>query len=207
VLWSGVACLPLVAISRVFACFAVNSSLGIWAYRHIKLIAPFPYSGTLVGAVALSIPAALVAEAGTRWLFSRKQPRDVPSIRKIRELCSGMAGRFHRLLHELCGTGRPLCVCLADGKCYVGFVRETPTLRKTEDYFSIIPIKSGYRDPITKEILWRVDYRPLLNKIRIGDPSVRHFSEDDLSLLLPFKQVASGRVFDPDIGADHFKYL
>lgn len=205
ILWSGVAGLPIAAASRIAVYFLAQHPLGMSLYHWFKGLAPFAYSGTIAGALILSFPLGMAAELAVRWNYSRRDPPNEPAIRKIRSDCSKMAGRLHHLLHTLCGTGRPICVCFEDGKVYVGFVTETPTLRHTEDYFAIVPVQSGARHPETKEIEWRVDYRPLLARLKAEDPVAASVSADDLKLLLPFRSVASARAFDPDLRSDSFR--
>lgn len=204
ILWSGVVGLPLTAFSRLTVCVLVQYPFGVTLYHGFKWLAPFPYSGTIAGALVLSFPLGVVAELLVRWRYSRREPPGEAAIRKIRNDCSKMAGRLHHLLHTLCGTGRPICVSLDDGKVYLGFVTETPTLRHTEDYFAIVPIQSGARSEETKEIKWRVDYRPLLARLKTEEPAKRTLRAEDLEILLPFRSVASARAFDPDLPLDLF---
>lgn len=187
IFWTGTASAALLLASRKIVLLLEPTRFGPPLRNFIKQLAPWDFSGTIGGGVLLGLclPIAinyLFPKNLSGWLASR----------------SG-GSRLHHLLYDLVGTGKAICVTLSDRKVYVGLVVRAPRLHPQEQYFELLPIRSGYRDKDTGAMRLSLNYSPLLQALRDGDPRLAHHSQDDFLILIPFKDVASARVFDPEI--------
>jgi hypothetical protein len=187
IFWTGTASAGLLLLSRKTTLFLMPTQAGLSLRNAVKEVAPWDFSGTIGGSIVLGIGAPLVLNlvfsgktAG--WLASRS-----------------MGSRLHHLLYDLVGSGKAICVTLSDRKVYLGLVIKAPRLHPDEEYFELLPLRSGCRDKDTGEMRFLLDYSPLLRALRDGDPRLRRHQQDDFLILLPFKEVVSARPFDPDI--------
>lgn len=192
IFWTGTVSAGLLLLSRKLVLLLVSTPVGASLRESLKELAPWDFSGTIGGSIALGVGLPLVVNlvlpgrlAG--WLASR----------------SG-GSRLHHLLYDLVGSGKAICVTLSDRKVYVGLVVQAPRLHPQEEYFELLPLRSGFRDKETGELRLLLDYSPLLHALRDGDPRLRRHGQDDFLILLPFKEVVSARAFDPDIYAGTF---
>jgi hypothetical protein len=110
-------------------------------------VAPFSYVGTALVALALGIcfgPLSnlLLDELVAKSLALRRQ-----------------GNHLLRLLNDASEEGNLVSVTLDTRKWYVGYVVETPSLDPKDQFFSIIPIFSGYRDKDSLETKRLTEYR------------------------------------------------
>ncbi|MGC2659910.1 MAG: hypothetical protein WA324_18285 [Bryobacteraceae bacterium] len=109
--------------------------------------APFDYSGTAVAALLLGIIGGPISN----FFFDELEAKSLALRRQGNHLL--------RLLNEASEEGNLISVTLDTRKWYVGYVVETPSLDPKDQFFSIIPIFSGYRDTATLEACRLTEYR------------------------------------------------
>ena len=187
IFWTGAASAALLLLSRLTVLALDRTPLAPLLHRVKAVVAPWDFAGTIGFAVFFGIALPLIAnmfltEELSGWLASR-----------------GAGSGLHRLLYDIVGTGKAICVTMSDRKVYVGLVVNTPRLHPGEKYFELLPIRSGYRDKDTSELRLTVDYSPLVRALREGEPSLRSHDIEEFLVLLPFEDVASARVFDEDL--------
>jgi hypothetical protein len=187
IFWTGTTSVPLLALSRLIVLLLDRLA---WQKPRalIKAVAPVEFSGTIAGAILLGIVLPILLNL-------------VLSSQVSGWIASGTATRLHQLLYDLIDTDEAICVTLSDHKVYVGLVVTTPRLHPNEQYFEILPIRSGYREKDTGELRLTVDYSPLIQAVKERDEGTSDRSLEDFLLLLPFKDVISARRFDTDLFA------
>jgi hypothetical protein len=133
--------------------------------------APFDYAGTAVAALLLGV----IGGPFSNLFFDELAAKSLALRRQGNHLL--------RLLNEASEEGSLISVTLDTRKWYVGYVVETPSLDPKDQYFSIIPIFSGYRDGDTLEARRLTEYRfdslsnvdayaKVLNTTRVVDANV-----------------------------------
>lgn len=109
--------------------------------------APFDYVGTAIAALLLGIIGGPISN-----LFFDELAAKSLALRR-------QGNHLLRLLNEATEEGSLVSVTLDTRKWYVGYVVETPSLDPKDQFFSIIPIFSGYRDTSTLEACRLTEYR------------------------------------------------
>lgn len=109
--------------------------------------APFDYVGTAVAALLLGILGGPISN-----LFFDELAAKSLALRR-------QGSHLLRLLNEASEEGSLISLTLDTRKWYVGYVVETPSLDPKDQFFSIIPIFSGYRDSDTLEARRLTEYR------------------------------------------------
>jgi hypothetical protein len=110
-------------------------------------VAPFDYVGTAVAALLLGILGGPLSN-----LFFDELAAKALALRR-------QGNHLLRLLNEASEEGDLISVTLDTRKWYVGYVVETPSLDPKDQFFSIIPIFSGYRNSDTLEARRLTEYR------------------------------------------------
>jgi hypothetical protein len=109
--------------------------------------APFDYTGTAVAALLLGIIGGPLSN-----LFFDELAAKSLALRR-------QGNHLLRLLNEASEEGSLISLTLDTRKWYVGYVVETPSLDPKDQFFSIIPIFSGYRDKDLLEARRLTEYR------------------------------------------------
>lgn len=133
--------------------------------------APFDYAGTAVAALLLGVIGGPLSN-----LFFDELAAKSLALRR-------QGNHLLRLLNEASEEGSLISLTLDTRKWYVGYVVETPSLDPKDQFFSIIPIFSGYRDGDTLEARRLTEYRfdslsnvdayaKVLNTTRVIDANV-----------------------------------
>ena len=63
--------------------------------------------------------------------------------------------------------GWPVQITLKNDKVYLGYVDSTPLPSKT-NYFDFMPLYSGYRDPVTKELHFTTPYETIHDLLELS---------------------------------------
>jgi hypothetical protein len=220
---SAIAGVFLLGASRVLTMTLGAALPEVRLFWHQNII-PDPklgYMGTAIGSVLLGIvfPAldnrrprtGHCSEAMGIVLRARKMRRLRRAVRWLRSAywsnrrnAIDAEIRLHgngltRLLHEAATFGTLISVTLASRKWYVGYVAEAVNLEPQEYCFKVLPMISGYRDRDTLKCNRLVYYRPVYDKIRAANGSIRRFV-----VTLSLKDVQDAREFDEEIYEDHF---
>jgi hypothetical protein len=145
--------------------------------------APFDYVGTaivalLLGAICGPVSNLFFDELAAKSLALRRQ-----------------GNHLLRLLNEASEEGSLISLTLDTRKWYVGYVVETPSLDPKDQFFSIIPIFSGYRDSDTLEARRLTEYR---------FDSISNL--DAYAKVLNTSRVIDANVFDVDLYESYYAH-
>ena len=111
-----------------------------------------------------------------------------------------------------------LSVTMVTGKYYIGIVSQTPDPSQEYNTLELVPVSSGYRDPVTKAMVETDNYSDVLASLSTsgdgkedgmdeeaaaeGDEVVEEEEEAvgrDYSVVLPLQQIVSMRLFYRDV--------
>ncbi len=96
---------------------------------------------------------------------------------------------FLRLTHQAVREEEPISVTLRSRKVYIGFVVQTPGLRRGEQYISVLPLASGYRKVDTLDLVLTQDYIRVYEGKEV-DPS-------EFEVTFPLSEIESASLFNP----------
>lgn len=85
---------------------------------------------------------------------------------------------------------------LKDGESYIGYVTQTEMDTVSDADVSLIPVMSGYRDNDTRKLVTTTTYSEVILKCGDEGSEFDHLSIEDLSVLIPRKEIALARYFD-----------
>lgn len=164
----------LIGFARVIVLFLISLPQLLEFRNGWAQFVPLPYSGNAVGAFLLGMVAPFVVNL----VVTEVDAKDL--------VLSGHGNALFRLLHESVKNNRPIAVSLDTRKWYAGYVTQSPNLDPQEQYFSLIPILSGYRDMNTLTVKDTVLYTPA-------------YEENDknrFSITIPLAAVKGANLFD-----------
>lgn len=183
-LYCSVAGAIILAASRAIIIFAKIFPLYTMVRPRWDQVADVPYLGTFLLCLPLSYLSAKLLNLRV-------------DANKIRESeVENRGDLLMRLLQRALNEERMVSITLETRKWYAGYVFEAPNLRPSENYFSLIPVLSGYRDKDTLEARRTLAYNHLFESGEM-DP-------EDLVIILPIESVRTANLFDPKLYDDHF---
>ncbi len=138
---------------------------------------PVPYLGTAL----LSAAIASVAGVAANLIF----PPELAQWYLIERDDDG----YLRLLHRAARKEKPVSVTLKSKKVYIGFVIQTPSLRRGEQYVSVLPLASGYRKSDSLDLVLTQDYTRVYDK--------EGFDPSEFAVVFPLSQIESANLFEP----------
>lgn len=155
-----------------------------------SVFAPFEYSG----AVGLSFALAVIGGLGWNLCVARDRLR----VAKKAALRSGDVIEW--ILQHAADNETFVEVSVKSGKSYIGLVRESGISgRQREPDIALIPLASGYRDNVTRELRITRDYSNRIFKFQRRPENIPGFTYEDFRVVLPMPEVISARIFDPRI--------
>ena len=101
------------------------------------------------------------------------------------------------LLSKAINEQQDVAVTLLNHKVYIGIVANLYSITEQENFIEIIPLISGYRDPLTKKLNLTTSY---LDVLLSG-----HLEIDDFAIVIPTTQILSANIFDIKLYDKHFK--
>lgn len=139
--------------------------------------APVPYLGTaflagLIAAIAGGLVNLLFPPGKAKWYLIKRNDDG-----------------FLRLTHQAVREEKPISTTLKNKKVYIGFVVQTPGLRPGEQYISILPLASGYRESDTLDLVLTQDYTRVYDRTDIV-PS-------EFAVTFPLSEIESASLFNP----------
>lgn len=171
----------LVCFLKVFPFFAKYRPL--W-----DRFGEIPYLGTFVLCIPLSVVTSAV------WNIFYKLDR-------ARESTVALNGdSLMQLMQKAVNEERMISITFDSRKWYAGYLIKAPDLRPSEQYFSLLPVLSGYRDKDTLVARRSIRYDELYEKFHEDGAT----SVDDFVITLPIASVRTANLFDPDVYEDHF---
>ena len=145
--------------------------------------APFDMSETVGLSVLLAVAGATLINCVCWKSFAAR-------------LASQNGGDLIECLLEKCLVRNALVeLTMGNGKVYVGFPRESGLTITGESDIAMVPLASGYRDEKNKTITITTHYASALHQLVYTKEKL---SFDDFQVILPLKEVASARHFDPE---------
>lgn len=173
----------LLGLSRALVCLS-KVTTQFWHFRPLwNQYTDIPYLGTFIFSVALSVVVATI--------WNQFLDPDSERAKTIREHGDSLS----LLMLEAASTDMMISITLENRKWYAGYVTESPNLKPTEKYFSLVPILSGYRDKDSLVVKQLIDYSE-----KFADGMV----PDDFALILPLQSVRSANPFDPELYDEYF---
>ena len=154
-----------------------------------KAFAPFDHSGALGLGIGLALAGAL--------LSNRVTDRASAAKREARR----NGNRIAWLLFDSLARNRMVEVTLKSNKSYVGYVRDSGvTTHRTDPNITLIPMISGYRDPETRELRLTTSYGERIAEfLSKGNRQKSLWKFEDFQVALPFSEIVSARLFDPEV--------
>ena len=178
----------ILAVSRALVC-CLKLFPFYRTYRPLwNHYADVPYLGTF----ALCIPVAIFSATIWNLFVSREEGRESAVETDGDSLMS--------LMQRAVKEERMLSITLESRKWYAGYLINTPDLRPSEKYFSLLPVLSGYRDKDTLEARRTLRYDRIYEKMAY-DHGV---AAEDFVITLPLASVRTANLFDLTVYQDHF---
>ncbi len=184
IIFSAVPAIISLAISICVTHFGSRIFYNInWQWKNFI---PFEYSGTAFIALILCV--------STPFLFNKVINEDF-KLKVLRWFILKDGNALEILLSGAIHEQQDVAVTLLNHKVYIGFVINLNSMSEPENFIEIIPLLSGYRDPLTKKIKLTTSY---LDVLLSGD-------FDDFAIVIPTTQILSANRFDIDLYDKHFK--
>ncbi|WP_435101904.1 hypothetical protein [Arhodomonas sp. AD133] len=161
-----------------------------------KSAAPWPYSGTTVGALLLGVGGGAVVR---RALSAERIEAGVE------KWLNRTGNELERLLYRSATRAVPIMVTLRNGKVYVGDVIWVPThVREAGAYFVLVPLMSGYRRNPELTVEFTTFYDEAVEALleQAADERERAHMEArvaELGHVIPADEVVTASVFDPSL--------
>jgi len=173
----------LLGLSRAIVCL-FKLLPQFWRFRpYWTQFSDLPYLGTFILSVVLSV---IVAKLWNQFLDPRHEREET-----IREHGDSLS----LLMLKAASTQTMIAVTLENRKWYAGYITDSPNLKPSEKYFSLVPILSGYRDKDSLEVKALIDYSE-----KFADGMV----PDDFVVILPLQSVRAANAFDPEFYDEYF---
>jgi len=193
-LYSALTAVVLVLVARIIIVSIVQSELGVQTADFWKVVAPFEYSGTAVGALVLAGIAILICnwlEPKTELDFNTSWVQKYgTSLEKF--LLEASQRSVENKENSL------VMVTMDSNKVYIGWVQRLPQDPTNPDsYLSISPLISGYRDDKTQKL----NLTSFYDEQFLGLANINSDEEAFLPLLkvLPVNQISIASYFDPEV--------
>jgi hypothetical protein len=160
----------LLLLSSAYGVLFLIISFSITAYTQAQFpdllrwwnkTVPFPYMGTSLLALALGYLSG--------WPLNWYHTRGLEISRQIEE----NGDRFELLLKKAMDEEKMVSVSLKSGKAYAGFVQATLNPANRVTSVGILPMRSGYRDNATRELIFTTEYA------KVFDQMVNEFDEKE----------------------------
>ncbi|MGE4289410.1 MAG: hypothetical protein AB7E36_12015 [Salinivirgaceae bacterium] len=107
-----------------------------------------------------------------------------------------VGSRFEKLAATCFITGEMMQITLNNNKVYIGFIDTLPPPKKDE-YFSLIPVFSGYRDRYTRNLTITSNYLKVIDRYQETDETKK--DKFDLDIFIKSDEIISASLFDYDV--------
>ena len=182
---SAIAGSVLVVIARPMVVF-LNGSLpqigALW-----KSYVPFDYSGTVALSVLLGLMFPYVAN-----LFYGKGKAE-------RRAATESGALIELVISESLDRQKPVELSLKNGKSYIGFALGRKIAAFGESDIALIPMRSGYRDKDTHDLVLTTDYISAIRKCLDEELIIPDLRYEDFRIVIPMSEIRSVRIFHPEV--------
>jgi hypothetical protein len=181
--------------------------IGFLAVSQLVLIATstvWPDSGSWVrwlrpglqgsGPFALAFVLSLVLP----WVANQAYSRERAAQRVIHR----QGSQLERLLYDSQASTYPVSISLKNEKVYIGWPVLTPEPMHRIQDIRILPVASGFRDPVTKALTISTEYFPVYRAIERG---ALRMDPEDFEIVIALDEVRSANQFSLDIDQDLFR--
>ncbi|NVJ61557.1 MAG: hypothetical protein HWE27_14270 [Gammaproteobacteria bacterium] len=103
---------------------------------------------------------------------------------------------FQYLLFEAATTTTPVIFTLDSNKVYVGLVVTSPEPGDENDFTRILPLMSGYREPITREVNFTTNYESIYKEVLGNESELNYLEINKFEVLFPNARIVSVHMFD-----------
>ena len=152
-----------------------------------KSYVPFYYSGT----VALSVLLGFMFPNLANLLYGKEKAE--------RRAAQESGALIELVISESLDRQKPVELTLKNGKSYIGFALGRKIAAIGESDISLIPIKSGYRDKDTHELVLTTDYISTIRMCLDDDSMIPDLRFEDFRIAIPMSEVRSVRIFHPEV--------
>jgi hypothetical protein len=175
---SACAGLLLVSVSRLAIETLNRHPYTTWLKSWWGGFSPFPYSGTAAGALILGLSVPWVANYFCSYKWAKNK------------ILKQHGNALFKLLHRSVTQRKPVAITLDSGKYYMGYIAESPNLDPQEQYCSMIPLISGYRENDTQIVHMTSSYEAVYMNKQLG------FDKNDFAITLPLSSIKTAHLFD-----------
>lgn len=175
----------LVVVARLTVVF-LNDNL-----PHIGLLwksyVPIEYSGT----VALSVLLGFMLPYVANLLYGKEKAE--------RRTAQESGALIELVISESLDRQKPVELTLKNGKSYIGFALGRKIAAVDESDIALIPIKSGYRDKDTHELILTTDYISTIRRCLEDKTMIPDLRFEDFRVAIPMSEIRSVRIFHPEV--------
>lgn len=150
-------------------------------------VVPYPRAGVTTLAFFLSFPVCWIANL----IFKPEK--------EIDRVIDNKSEPLELILRKSLKETKPILITVKNGKVYVGLVTYNSSPAVSVESMKIFPVMSGYRNSKTKRVEFTTDYSAVLEKQLEGSADVSDTDFADFEIVLPFREIESVSIFDPDI--------
>jgi hypothetical protein len=110
-------------------------------------------------------------------------------------------GELERLLYLALKYEKRVMITLKSGKVYIG--RVTISVTPEDKYFSLLPIKSGYRDGSTQRLEITTHYDEAYQQIQDNEENYIDIISD-FGVVIPISEIVSASLYREEVRARYF---
>jgi hypothetical protein len=174
---TAIAAVPITIIARLGTYVVVKTGWGLSLAQTSAQLSGIPFLGTGIMAITIGFIAPLLANLVT--------PTEAAKWIAIENSDNG----WLRLLHFAVREEKPVALTLKNKKVYIGFVTRTPNLNPQEQYVSVLPLASGYRDAATLQLKLTADYASVYKTKKV--------KASDFAVTIPLSSIDTASFFNP----------
>ena len=152
-----------------------------------KSYVPFDYSGT----VALSVLLGFMIPYVANLLYGKEKAE--------RRAAQESGALMELIISESLDRQKPVELTLKNRKSYIGFALGRKIAAVGESDISLIPIKSGYRDKDTHELVLTTDYISTIRRCLDDKSMIPDLRFEDFRIVIPMSEIGSVRIFHPEV--------
>jgi hypothetical protein len=188
VIWAALAGVVLMIASRCITLIVIHylpKTAGLWELVGINT----PFSGTAFLSFLLGVTVWIPLN-----LFCNREKASQWSTENY-------GSRLELLFYRASEKSIQIMVTLTDGKVYVGYVIWQPSEPHTDVSFcGILPIISGYRDPVTKQVTYSTSYVEAYERLdEKGSDGKYKIDINDFEKFFKMSSVEIASIYDPDV--------
>ena len=116
--------------------------------------------------------------------------------RGLRRTAESAGDHMELLISDALRNQSPIEVSLRSRKLYIGFVMAQNATRHSDMAVSLFPVYSGHRTEDNLNLVIDIDYSHTLRRFLEQEAEWKHWSPNDLRIIIPVGEIVSARQFD-----------